>query len=111
MKCLFNLSQCPIIKERRRFCDLMDEESERRRESRLDAWGREDFSTYKPVKVLGEAQATTETTEVRIWRENKDSISLDQLIHRFYLYLNWKWKSNIAFSEKVACQWFQRFST
>eukprot|EP00095_Tigriopus_kingsejongensis_P002259 maker-scaffold633_size121756-snap-gene-0.25 protein:Tk02259 transcript:maker-scaffold633_size121756-snap-gene-0.25-mRNA-1 annotation:"muscle m-line assembly protein unc-89-like isoform x2" len=43
---------CPIVKERRRFIDVMEEEVEIRRESRLEAWGREDFSIYKPHKVL-----------------------------------------------------------
>lgn len=54
--------QCPIIKERRRFTDVMDEESERIRESRLEAWGREDFSVFKPHKVLGEGESSVEVT-------------------------------------------------
>ena len=43
----------PIIKERRRFTDVMEEESSTQRESRLNAWGRDDFSVYKMRK--GEA--------------------------------------------------------
>lgn len=45
--CLFPFIQVPIIKERRRFTDVMEEESEARKESRLSAWGREDFSVHK----------------------------------------------------------------
>merc|ERR1719342_243515 len=43
--------KCPIVKERRRFTDVMDEEMEAQREARLDAWGRDDFSVFKPKKV------------------------------------------------------------
>ena len=43
--------QCPIIKERRRFTDVMEEESVNQRESRLTAWGRDDFSVYKMHKA------------------------------------------------------------
>ena len=46
--------KCPIVKERRRFNDVMEEEHERVREERLEAWGREDFSIYKPAKILGD---------------------------------------------------------
>ena len=45
------LLQCPIIKERRRFTDVMEEESVNQRESRLTAWGRDDFSVYKMHKA------------------------------------------------------------
>ena len=43
----FQECQVPIIKERRRFTDVMEEESTTQRESRLSAWGRDDFSVYK----------------------------------------------------------------
>merc|ERR1712226_887468 len=46
--------RCPIVKERRRFTDVMDEEAEKTREDRLDAWGRDDYSTFKPKKVKAE---------------------------------------------------------
>merc|ERR1712073_75074 len=46
--------RCPIVKERRRFTDVMDEEAEKNREARLDAWGRDDYSTFKPKKVKAE---------------------------------------------------------
>merc|ERR1719190_155274 len=46
--------KCPIVKERRRFTDVMDEEVEAQREARLEAWGRDDFSTFKPKKVKAE---------------------------------------------------------
>ncbi len=59
----FREVRCPIIKERRRFIDVVDEERERRRESRLDAWAREDYTTYKPAKILGETHVD-EVTEV-----------------------------------------------
>ena len=42
--------QCPIIKERRRFTDVMEEEAERKKETRMEAWGRDDFSVYKMHK-------------------------------------------------------------
>jgi len=53
--------KCPIVKERRRFTDVMDEEVEAEREARLEAWGRNDFSVYKASKII-----TSETTEVTI---------------------------------------------
>jgi len=53
--------KCPIVKERRRFTDVMDEEVEAEREARLEAWGRNDFSVYKASKIV-----TSETTEVTI---------------------------------------------
>ena len=49
------LLQCPIIKERRRFTDVMEEESVNQRESRLTAWGRDDFSVYKMHKGAQES--------------------------------------------------------
>merc|ERR1719445_1350029 len=52
----------PIIKERRRFTDVMEEEAEKSRDARLDAWGRDDFSVYKPKKVM----QTTETVEMEV---------------------------------------------
>merc|ERR1711997_376708 len=54
--------KCPIVKERRRFTDVMDEEVERQRDARLEAWGRDDFSVYKPAKIIegvGEVEMTT----------------------------------------------------
>jgi len=57
--------KCPIVKERRRFTDVMDEEVEAQREARLEAWGRDDFSTYKPAKLAeGEEIQITKTREV-----------------------------------------------
>merc|ERR1712223_2335573 len=57
--------KCPIVKERRRFTDVMDEEMESQREARLDAWGREDFSVYKPSKIAeGESVQMSYTREV-----------------------------------------------
>ena len=41
------------MKERRRFTDVMDEELEAQRDARLDAWGRDDFSVFKPKKLAG----------------------------------------------------------
>ena len=52
----------PIIKERRRFTDVMEEESEKTRDARLEAWGRDDFSIFKPKKV----QQSTETVEMEV---------------------------------------------
>ena len=43
----FQECQVPIIKERRRFTDVMEEESTTQRDQRLSAWGRDDFSVYK----------------------------------------------------------------
>ena len=43
--------QVPIIKERRRFVDVMEEETEMQRDARLEAWGRDDFSVYKMHKL------------------------------------------------------------
>ncbi len=37
----------PIVKERRRFVDVMEEEHVVKKESRVRAIGREDFSIYK----------------------------------------------------------------
>merc|ERR1719281_1902878 len=55
--------KCPIVKERRRFTDVMDEEMEAQREARLDAWGRDDFSVFKPKKVMeGESVEMSMTT-------------------------------------------------
>ena len=57
--------QCPIIKERRRFTDVMDEEMEAQRDARLDAWGKDDFSVFKPKKIAsGEEVEITTTREV-----------------------------------------------
>merc|ERR1719211_301239 len=57
----FKEVKCPIVKERRRFTDVMDEEVERQRDARLEAWGRDDFSVYKPAKLIegvGEVEMT-----------------------------------------------------
>jgi serine/threonine protein kinase len=43
----FQECKVPIIKERRRFTDVMEEESTTQRDKRLSAWGRDDFSVYK----------------------------------------------------------------
>merc|ERR1719150_1283294 len=57
--------KCPIVKERRRFTDVMDEEMEATRDARLDAWGREDFSVFKPAKIAeGESVQMSYTREV-----------------------------------------------
>jgi serine/threonine protein kinase len=56
--------KCPIVKERRRFTDVMDEEVEIQREARLEAWGRDDFSIYKPAKLM-EKDVEVEVTTVR----------------------------------------------
>merc|ERR1712012_320241 len=53
-----------IVKERRRFTDVMDEEVEAQREARLEAWGRDDFSTYKPAK-LAEGESEVQITKTR----------------------------------------------
>merc|ERR1712241_670687 len=61
----FKDGKCPIVKERRRFTDVMDEEMESQREARLDAWGREDFSVFKPAKIAdGEEIQISTTREV-----------------------------------------------
>merc|ERR1719412_2430795 len=56
--------KCPIVKERRRFTDVMDEEAEAQREARLEAWGRDDFSTFKPAK-LAEGESEVQITKTR----------------------------------------------
>ena len=43
------------MKERRRFADVLDEEAEIKYQKKMEAWGRDDFSVYKPARVLGEA--------------------------------------------------------
>ena len=43
------------MKERRRFADVLDEEAEIKYQTKMEAWGRDDFSVYKPVRVLGGA--------------------------------------------------------
>ena len=40
----------------------MEEEAEKSRDARLDAWGRDDFSVYKPKKVV----QSTETVEMEV---------------------------------------------
>merc|ERR1712168_1111600 len=62
--------KCPIVKERRRFTDVMEEEQESQREARLDAWGREDFSVFKPSKV-----ADGETVQMSYTREVVDGVT------------------------------------
>jgi len=62
--------KCPIVKERRRFTDVMEEEAESQREARLDAWGREDFSVFKPSKV-----ADGETVKMSYTREVVDGVT------------------------------------
>jgi len=37
----------PIVKERRRFTDVMEEEQLLKKEKRIETLGREDFSVYK----------------------------------------------------------------
>ena len=56
--------KCPIVKERRRFTDVMDEEAEAQRDARLEAWGRDDFSTFKPAK-LAEGESEVQITKTR----------------------------------------------
>ena len=41
------------MKERRRFADVLDEEAEIKYQKKMEAWGRDDFSVYKPARVLG----------------------------------------------------------
>lgn len=43
----------------------MEEEIEIRREDRLEAWGRDDFSVYKPHKVLQVQEGEEVQMEVR----------------------------------------------
>merc|ERR1711971_208366 len=62
--------KCPIVKERRRFTDVMEEEAESQREARLDAWGREDFSVFKPSKI-----ADGETVKMSYTREVVDGVT------------------------------------
>merc|ERR1712032_599768 len=54
----------------RRFTDVMEEEAESQREARLDAWGREDFSLFKPSKV-----ADGETVKMSYTREVVDGVT------------------------------------
>merc|ERR1719189_2510596 len=56
--------KCPIIKERRRFTDVMEEEAERKKETRMEAWGRDDFSVYKMHKGENVEIQETITKEV-----------------------------------------------
>ena len=42
--------QVPIVKERRRFADVLDEEAEIKYQKKMEAWGRDDFSVYKPAR-------------------------------------------------------------
>ena len=56
--------QVPIVKERRRFNDVLDEEAELRYQRKMEAWGRDDFSVYKPARVLGEGATTGEGEDV-----------------------------------------------
>ena len=46
-------AQVPIVKERRRFTDVLDEEAAIKYERKMEAWGRDDFSVYKPARLLG----------------------------------------------------------
>ena len=50
----------PIIKERRRFTDVMEEEAEKSRDARLEAWGRDDYSVYKPKTVTKPSEVAVE---------------------------------------------------
>ena len=50
----------PIIKERRRFTDVMEEEAEKSRDARLEAWGRDDYSVYKPKAVTKPSEVAVE---------------------------------------------------
>merc|ERR1712080_660767 len=78
--------KCPIVKERRRFTDVMDEEVEIQREARLEAWGRDDFSVYKPAKIVEssvEIEVKTTTREVidgvvPFFREKPKDIALTE---------------------------------
>merc|ERR1712213_76246 len=64
------MGKCPIVKERRRFTDVMEEEQVSQREARLDAWGREDFSVFKPSKL-----ADGETVQMSYTREVVDGVT------------------------------------
>ncbi len=57
------LFKVPIVKERRRFTDVMEEEATIKRETKLEAWGRDDFSVYKPARMLGEVGGGGEGAE------------------------------------------------
>merc|ERR1712045_151521 len=76
--------KCPIIKERRRFTDVMEEELEAQRDARLDAWGKEDFSEFKPKALAeGEEIQVSRTREVvegvmPFFREKPTDIALTE---------------------------------
>merc|ERR1719225_1730688 len=77
----FQDCKVPIVKERRRFTDVMEEESTTKRESRLSAWGRDDFSVYKMhTAQTVEIQETIETEVidglVPFFREKPKDIAL-----------------------------------
>merc|ERR1711962_1214325 len=77
----FQDCKVPIIKERRRFTDVMEEESTTKRESRLSAWGRDDFSVYKMhTAQTVEIQETIETEVidglVPFFREKPKDVAL-----------------------------------
>ena len=55
-------SQVPIVKERRRFTDVLDEEAAIKYERKMEAWGRDDFSVYKPARMLGGGPGEGEET-------------------------------------------------
>jgi hypothetical protein len=69
--------QVPIIKERRRFTDVMEENSLSQRENRLEAWGRDDFSVYKMHKVKA---GTEDISEISVsLKANKVDCSGERL--------------------------------
>ena len=95
----FQECQVPIIKERRRFTDVMEEESTTQRESRLSAWGRDDFSVYKMHSAQAvEIQVTVAFDEFFFQslhhRRNVKKISGRSLYHYVFFY-----KKNVVWFE------------
>ena len=74
----------PIIKERRRFTDVMEEEAEKSRDARLEAWGRDDYSVYKPKTVTKPSEVAVEVQV--IWFPFLDIFdAVDKIIVAVYL--------------------------
>ena len=55
----------------------MEEEAEKSRDARLEAWGRDDFSVYKPKKL----QQTEETVQMEVNLPHLQNIN-DNLIRK-----------------------------
>lgn len=67
--------QCPIVKERRRFIDVMEEEADARRQARLEVWGQQ------TTKVLASADAYVD-------QEMEVTCDLRLLTHHALIYFN-----------------------